>query len=110
MNLSKLNTCLYFKIKKLRFIVVLFSWQEPFLGESPDALGILGGGAKPIDGGEDALVVFQAYVLALANGGYMIATDGRYRKDLVAGDVKAAAFGAQTAAELLVTGAKVHDP
>ena len=38
----------------------------------------------------------------------MIATDGRYRKDLVAGDVKAAAFGAQTAAELLVTGRKGH--
>ena len=38
----------------------------------------------------------------------MIATDGRYRKDLVAGDVKAAAFGAQTAAELLVTGGKGH--
>lgn len=44
-------------------------WQQPFLGEGPDALGILGRGAEPIDGGEDALVVFQAYVLALANGG-----------------------------------------
>ena len=64
--------------------------------------------AEVEDGGEDALVVFDANVLALFHSCDVLAADACGVTDLVTRDVQAATFGAEDAAEMPVGGAKIH--
>lgn len=61
-----------------------------------------------IDRGEDALVVFDANVLALTDGREVTAADACCGANLIAGDVQATAFGTEEVAEVLVALTKMH--
>ena len=60
------------------------------------------------DGGEDALVVFYANILAMTNSRVVAAADACGLANLIAGDVQAVTFGFQMGAELSVACAKIH--
>ena len=60
------------------------------------------------DGGEDALVVFYANILAMTYSRVVAAADTCDFANLIAGDVQAVTFGFQMGAELSVACAKIH--
>ena len=61
-----------------------------------------------IDSSEDALVVFDANVLALTDGREVTATDACCGANLIAGDVQATTFSTEEVAEVLVAWTKLH--
>ena len=61
-----------------------------------------------IDGGEDALVVFNANVLAKTDGREIPAADACNGADLIAGDVQTTAFGTEEVTEMLVALTNLH--
>ena len=60
------------------------------------------------DGGEDALVVFYANILAMTDSRVVAAADACGLANLIAGDLQAVTFGLQMGAELSVACAKIH--
>ena len=73
-----------------------------------DTQGICWRRREFVDGGENALVVFNANVLAMTDGREITATDTCCGANLIAGDVQAATFGAEEVAEVLVALTKLH--
>ena len=77
-------------------------WYQPCASQLSDARGICGSWAEVDDGGEDALVVFYANILAMTDSRVVTAADACDFAYLIAGDVQAVTFGLQMGAELSV--------
>ena len=78
-------------------------WQQPFACQFPNPKSILGCGTLPADGGDDALIVFYAHVLAMTYSSDVTAADACDLTDLIACDVQAATFSTQYGAKCLVS-------
>ena len=83
-------------------MIVVVSRYQPFSRQTSDALSICGSRAEVKDGGEDALVVFYANVLAMTDSRVVTTADACGIANLIAGDVQAVTFGFQMGAQLSV--------
>ena len=77
-------------------------WYQPLSRQTSDALSICGRRAEVEDGGEDALVVFYANILAMTYSRVVATAETCGLANLIAGDVQAVTFGLKMGAELSV--------
>ena len=89
-------------------MIVVVSRYQPLSRQTSDALCICGSWAEVDDGGEDALVVFYANILAMTNSRLEMGVHSGDFYDVVSCDVQTTAFGFEYSTELLIPLTKIH--
>ena len=89
-------------------MIVVVSRYQPFSRQTSDALSIRGRRAEVKDGGEDALVIFYANILAMTYSRLEMGVHSGKFYDVVSCDVQTTAFGFEYSTELLIPLTKIH--
>jgi len=95
-------------VEQFLSVEFIFLWNQPLSRQVSDARGICGRWAEVKDGGEDALVVFYANILAMTNSRVVTTAETCGLANLIAGDVQAVTFGFEYSTELLIPLTKIH--